>query len=112
MCGRFAQSQTREDYLALLAEDIERDIPYDPEPIGRYNVAPGTKVLLLSERDEHLHLDPVFWGYAPGWWDKPPYAKLRTPSSDTIVGDVKRKSVLPRMASAIQRRLQPARQAR
>ena len=57
MCGRFAQSQTREDYLALLAEDIERDIPYDPEPIGRYNVAPGTKVLLLSERDEHLHLD-------------------------------------------------------
>lgn len=43
MCGRFAQSQTREDYLALLAEDIERDIPYDPEPIGRYNVAPGTK---------------------------------------------------------------------
>lgn len=44
MCGRFAQSQTREDYLALLAEDIERDIPYDPEPIGRYNVAPGTKV--------------------------------------------------------------------
>ncbi|EOT2499197.1 hypothetical protein L2D24_03605, partial [Escherichia coli] len=22
MCGRFAQSQTREDYLALLAEDI------------------------------------------------------------------------------------------
>ena len=53
MCGRFAQSQTREAYLALLAEDIERDIPYDPEPIGRYNVAPGTKVLLLSERDEH-----------------------------------------------------------
>lgn len=48
MCGRFAQSQTREDYLALLAEDIERDIPYDPEPIGRYNVAPGTKVLLCS----------------------------------------------------------------
>ncbi len=56
MCGRFAQSQTREDYLALLAEDIERDIPYDPEPIGRYNVAPGTKVLLLSERDEHRNV--------------------------------------------------------
>lgn len=43
MCGRFAQSQTREDYLALLAEDIERDIPYDPEPIGKYNVAPEPK---------------------------------------------------------------------
>ncbi len=44
MCGRCAQSQTREDYLALLAVDIERDIPSDPEPIVRYNVAPGTKV--------------------------------------------------------------------
>lgn len=35
MCGRFAQSQTREDYLALLAEDIERDIPYDPDTTSR-----------------------------------------------------------------------------
>lgn len=52
MCGRFAQSQTREEYLAYLAEEAERDIAYDPEPIGRYNVSPGTKVLLLSERDE------------------------------------------------------------
>ncbi|AXB20278.1 Putative SOS response-associated peptidase YedK [Salmonella enterica subsp. enterica serovar Napoli] len=66
MCGRFAQSMTREGYLILLAEEAERNIPYDPEPIGRFNVAPGTKVLLLSERDEKLHLDPVLWGYAPG----------------------------------------------
>lgn len=48
MCGRFAQSQTREEYLAYLAKEAERDIAYDPEPIGRYNVAPGTKVLLLA----------------------------------------------------------------
>ncbi|HBZ8007604.1 TPA: SOS response-associated peptidase [Klebsiella variicola subsp. variicola] len=77
MCGRFAQSQTREEYLAYLADEAERDIAYDPEPIGRYNVAPGTKVLLLSERDEQLHLDPVHWGYAPGWWDKPPLINAR-----------------------------------
>lgn len=62
---------------AYLAEEAERDIAYDPEPIGRYNVAPGTKVLLLSERDEQLHLDPVHWGYAPGWWDKPPLINAR-----------------------------------
>lgn len=43
MCGRFAQAQTREAYLAFLAEKAERDIPWDPEPIGRYNVAPGKK---------------------------------------------------------------------
>lgn len=57
MCGRFAQAQTREEYLAYLAEEADRDIVYDPEPIGRYNVAPGTKILLLSERDEQQHLD-------------------------------------------------------
>lgn len=34
MCGRFAQSQTREEYLAYLAEEAERDIAFDPEPIG------------------------------------------------------------------------------
>lgn len=77
MCGRFAQSQTREEYLAYLADETERDIAYDPEPIGRYNVAPGTKVLLLSERNEELHLDPVHWGYAPGWWDKSPLINAR-----------------------------------
>lgn len=65
MCGRFSQSMTREDYLALLSEEVERDIPYDPEPIRRFNVAPGTKVLLLSKRYEQLHLDPVLWRYAP-----------------------------------------------
>ncbi len=77
MCGRFAQAQTREEYLAYLADEAERDIAYDPEPIGRYYVAPGTNVLLLSERDEQLHLDPVHWGYAPGWWDKPPLINAR-----------------------------------
>jgi len=77
MCGRFAQAQTREEYLAYLAEEAERDIAFDPEPIGRFNVAPGTKVLLLSERDEQLHLDPVIWGYAPEWWDKAPLINAR-----------------------------------
>jgi len=77
MCGRFAQSQSREEYLSCLAQEAERDIAYDPEPIGRYNVAPGTRVLLLSERAGKLHLDPVHWGYAPGWWDKPPLINAR-----------------------------------
>lgn len=71
MCGRFSQSMAREEYLSLLADEAERDIPYAPEPIGRFDVAPGTKVLLLSEYDEQLHLAPVICGYTPGWWDKP-----------------------------------------
>ncbi len=36
MCGRFSQSMTREEYLSLLANEADRNIAYDPEPIGRY----------------------------------------------------------------------------
>ncbi|ANZ89865.1 hypothetical protein CfB38_5063 (plasmid) [Citrobacter freundii] len=83
MCGRFTQYNSREEYLAFLGEEAERDIPYDPEPVGRYNVAPGTRVLLLSERRSQLHLDPVHWGYAPEWWNKPALINAR---SETAAG--------------------------
>jgi putative SOS response-associated peptidase YedK len=76
MCGRFTQYNSREEYLAFLGEEAERDIPYDPEPVGRYNVAPGTRVLLLSERRSQLHLD--HWGYAPEWWNKPALINARS----------------------------------
>ena len=46
-------------------------------------MAPGTKVLLLSERNERLHLDPVHWGYAPGWWDKPALINARAETAAT-----------------------------
>ena len=29
MCGRFAQAQTREEYLAYLADEADRDIAYE-----------------------------------------------------------------------------------
>ncbi|MBT1868590.1 SOS response-associated peptidase [Enterobacter mori] len=83
MCGRFAKAQTREEYLPYLADGGDRDIAYNPEPIGRYNVAPGTKVLLLSERDKQLHLDPVLWSYAPEWWGKAPLINARLETSAT-----------------------------
>ena len=78
MCGRFSQSMTREDYLALLAEEAERDIPYDPEPIGRFNVAPGTKVLLLRANVTRNFILIQLSGIRPGWWDKPPLINARS----------------------------------
>lgn len=64
MCGRFAQYSSRDEYFEALGASPE-ELTRDPEPIGRYNVAPGTKVLLLSERDVDLAFDPVYWGYGP-----------------------------------------------
>ncbi|MCU6339093.1 SOS response-associated peptidase family protein [Enterobacter quasiroggenkampii] len=84
MCGRFAQSMSRDDYLAFLADEQATSfIPRDPEPLGRYNVAPGTRVLLLNEQDDELHLDPVHWGYAPTWWDKPALINARGETAAT-----------------------------
>lgn len=40
-------------------------------------MAPGTKVLLLSERENALHLDPVFRGCGPEWRNKPPLINAR-----------------------------------
>ncbi|WP_455853818.1 SOS response-associated peptidase family protein [Pantoea endophytica] len=76
MCGRFAQYSSRDDYFDSLGLKSD-EITFDPEPIGRFNVAPGTKVLLLSEREDALQLDPVFWGYGPEWWDKQPLINAR-----------------------------------
>ncbi|ORM79972.1 SOS response-associated peptidase family protein [Pantoea eucrina] len=77
MCGRFAQYSSRDDYFMALGIAPD-EIQYDPLPIGRYNVAPGTRVLLLSEREEALQLDPVYWGYGPEWWHKQPLINARS----------------------------------
>lgn len=76
MCGRFAQYSSRDEYFDSLGLKPD-EITFDPEPIGRFNVAPGTKVLLLSEHEDELHLDPVFWGYGPEWWNKQPLINAR-----------------------------------
>lgn len=67
MCGRFAQFATREDYLEFLNAGIGFAGALDGAPIGRYNVAPGTRVLVLNQREDKLYLDPVMWGYQPAW---------------------------------------------
>lgn len=65
------------DYLALLSEEAERNIAYDPDSIVRFNVSSATQVLLLSERNEHLSLDAVMRGFATGKRDKSPFINAR-----------------------------------
>lgn len=67
MCGRFAQYQGLADYLREL--DAEQDVisGYDNLPIGRYNVAPGSRVLILHNAADGLRIDPCHWGWAPFW---------------------------------------------
>lgn len=68
MCGRFAQYRTALDYLEALRADLaDFQTGLETRPLGRYNVAPGSRVLLLNRQDDGLHLDPVMWGYLPFW---------------------------------------------
>lgn len=39
--------------------------------------------MLLSERNEQLHLDPVLWGYTPKWWDKQSLINARVQTAAT-----------------------------
>lgn len=43
MCGRFAQAQSREEYLAHLVEAAERDIAWDRRLSGAITSRPGQK---------------------------------------------------------------------
>ena len=67
MCGRFVQYQGISDYLEVLAPDRIIVSGYDNQPIGRYNVAPGTRVSILHGVNDGLRIDPVHWGWAPFW---------------------------------------------
>ncbi|WP_246875956.1 hypothetical protein [Pantoea ananatis] len=69
MCGLFAQCSCRDEYFEA-AGIAPEELPFDAEPLGRYNVALGTRVMLLSQHEGQLHFEPVFWGYKSDWWHK------------------------------------------
>lgn len=61
MCGLFAQYSCRDEYFEA-AGILPEELPFDSEPLGRYNIAPGTREMLLNQREGQLHFEPVFWG--------------------------------------------------
>jgi putative SOS response-associated peptidase YedK len=82
MCGRFAQVESRQDFFDTLGLTPD-DVPFDPSPIGRYNVAPGTPVLILSYLEGSYHFAPVHWGYKPAWWEKRALINARSETAAT-----------------------------
>ncbi|WP_422403038.1 SOS response-associated peptidase family protein [Pseudomonas sp. GZD-209] len=67
MCGRFAQYQGLADYLRELQAEQDVVSGYDNHPIARYNVAPGSRVLVLHNAEDGLRIAPCHWGWAPFW---------------------------------------------
>jgi putative SOS response-associated peptidase YedK len=58
MCGRFAQPGLA-DYLRELQAEQDVVSGYDNHPIARYNVAPGSRVLVLHNAEDGLRIDPA-----------------------------------------------------
>lgn len=67
MCGRFAQYRAPVDYLDRLAPAGALPGDFDPEPLGRFNLAPSTLALLLHASPEGLRARKVRWGWKPAW---------------------------------------------
>ncbi|WP_095184670.1 SOS response-associated peptidase family protein [Pseudomonas sp. Irchel 3H9] len=67
MCGRFVQYEGMAIFIEELSPQIDLFSGYDAQPIGRYNVAPSTRVQVLHAAEDGLHIDAVKWGWAPFW---------------------------------------------
>lgn len=80
MCGRYSMYQPMEVYLRELTPH-QLVISYvEPEPGGRYNVAPSTRVSVIRADGCGLHLDKVRWGWEPFWakGKRPPAINARS----------------------------------
>lgn len=67
MCGRYSIYEGMDDYLKQLALDLVVVNGYDHERINRYNVAPSTRVEVISPVPGGLSIDRVKWGWSPFW---------------------------------------------
>ena len=67
MCGRYSIYESMDHYLRQLSLDLVIINGYDHEPIGRYNVAPSTRVEVLRQLEGGLSVDRVKWGWSPSW---------------------------------------------
>lgn len=67
MCGRLSQYRGIHDFVDALSMSYPLAKSVGEEPLGRYNVAPTTRVALFRVEDGKLHADLVRWGWRPHW---------------------------------------------
>ncbi len=67
MCGRYSIYEPIDHYLRELGSQQLVINGYDLWAIGRYNVAPTTRVEIIRPADGGLSIDKVRWGWSPFW---------------------------------------------
>jgi len=72
MCGRFVQTITRGELLALLGLSEMRGAPADFRP--RHNLAPGQDAVVVRAVGDGRRIGPLRWGLIPNWAKDPAIA--------------------------------------
>lgn len=84
MCGRYTQYQSEVRYLERLNWQAALAFAPSDQPLGRYNVAPTTRVQLLYCDEDGLRLSAVPWHYAPHWAQAKNAGKAAKPRKPVI----------------------------
>src|SRR5690348_16337535 len=63
MCGRFEQSETRQEYVAALGVDINTADWVGGNVVPQYNVSPGRGALAVHTLKGRAQTDYLRWGY-------------------------------------------------
>lgn len=66
MCGRYEQSQTIEEYIAVLGW-LMYHFENNSQAERKQNVSPGTYRPVLHVVGEERRADDLYWGYRPAW---------------------------------------------
>ena len=85
MCGRFSQYRPPWEYLQPIGLHVPLVGGTDPESVGRFNVAPRSKVRILHLEPDGLRWNFVPWGWAPFWakGTRPPAINARSETAAT-----------------------------
>lgn len=95
MCGRYSIYESMDHYLRQLSLDLVVINGYDHEPIGRYNVAPSTRVEIIRQAGDGLYVERVKWGWAPFWAKGKRPAPINARAETVVTGNFF-KSLWPR----------------
>lgn len=85
MCGRCSQYRAPWEYLQPIGLHVPLVGGTDPESVGRFNVAPRSKVRILHLEPDGLRWNFVPWGWAPFWakGTRPPAINARSETAAT-----------------------------
>jgi putative SOS response-associated peptidase YedK len=92
VCGRYVVESSPEVLAERFGVDDIRVTGAEPD----YNVAPGTDVMVIRERDEHRVLSRVRWGLVPTW--------VKDPSVGPRLVNVRAESLFERFGPTAQKR--------